>query len=243
MNNNDAIKITQDLIDEFRKIEAEYKVEYDNNIARIEEIDTNIALHEKNDDIDFKVFSPRNVTSAMREKITKLNHSKDDVEKDNKQLLEQIKCYSERIGKLERLLLILNTSELTSVEPEAQDSNNADADSSANTVEEVANSMPEFYPESILFADLSKYDVIEDKVPGESTKPVESTSSLTTADTEEETVSKVVIDSEKEENTKTSKYPFDLGVIIHKLSLCLKFIDIDPGRAKDDIRLVIRMLQ
>lgn len=102
--NEKALKIIRDLYDEFEKEENNLKVQYDNNSSKIEEMEENILSFMKNEDIDYKVFSPRSIVSTNKDKIEHLREEKEDVEKNNKSVLKQMKYYSEKTKKLEHLL-------------------------------------------------------------------------------------------------------------------------------------------
>lgn len=99
--------IVLDLLAEFEKEGGKLQVEYDDNAARIREIEDNIRNYIENEDIDFQVFSPRKVDNQSEEKIESMNRDKSNIEEINKSLFRQIKYYSDKANKLKEILAVI----------------------------------------------------------------------------------------------------------------------------------------
>lgn len=99
--------IVKDLLSEFDKESGKLQVEYDDNVARIIEIEENIHNYKENEDIDFQVFSPRKIDNQNEEKIAVMNKEKENIEAANKSLYRQIKYYTEKQEKLNEILDII----------------------------------------------------------------------------------------------------------------------------------------
>lgn len=102
--------IVLDLLSEFEKESGKLQIEYDDNVARILEIEENIHNYRENEDIDFQVFSPRKIDNQNEEKIERMNKEKESIELTNKSLYRQIKYYSDKTGKLKEILNVINES-------------------------------------------------------------------------------------------------------------------------------------
>lgn len=86
--------------DKLREISRDHAV-------RIDELDEQITTIRKNEDIDFRVFSPRNVSVDNSEKIITLENEKSNLEKEKKEADKQMGYYTGKAEKLEKVLLIL----------------------------------------------------------------------------------------------------------------------------------------
>ena len=99
--------IVKDLLSEFEKEAGKLQAEYDDNNARIIEIEENIQNYKENEDVDFQVFSPRKIDNQNEEKIDAMNKEKERIEASNKSLYRQIKYYSDKTDKLNEILGII----------------------------------------------------------------------------------------------------------------------------------------
>lgn len=99
--------IINDLLSEFEKEGGKLQAEYDDNAVRIIEIEENIHNFKENEDIDFKVFSPRKIDNKNEEKINALRSEMQNVELANKSLFRQLRYYSDKIEKLNEILTII----------------------------------------------------------------------------------------------------------------------------------------
>jgi len=117
---DEAEKIIDELYNEFSKEEINLKLQADNNSSKIEELEENILQFMKNDDIDYKVFSPRTVVNVNAGKIDGLRTEKNELEKINKNVLKQLKYYSEKTKKLEQLKKLLKKEDSLEIESEEE---------------------------------------------------------------------------------------------------------------------------
>ena len=99
--------IVKDLLSEFDKESGKLQSEYDDNVARILEIEENIHNYKENEDIDFQVFSPRKIDNQNEEKIATMQREKESIEEINKSLYRQIKYYSDKKDKLNEILSVI----------------------------------------------------------------------------------------------------------------------------------------
>lgn len=106
-----ADQIIKELYEEFHKEQISLKHQYDNNSAKIDELEESILCYIKNEDIDFKVFSPRSIVSTNSTKIDNLRNEKDNLENENKTLFKQLSYYSDRAIKLEKVMDVFNSEE------------------------------------------------------------------------------------------------------------------------------------
>ena len=99
--------IVKDLLSEFEKENSKLQVEYDDNVARILEIEENIHNYKENEDVDFQVFSPRKIDNQNEAKIEAMNREKENIEASNKSLYRQIKYYLDKKEKLNEILAVI----------------------------------------------------------------------------------------------------------------------------------------
>ena len=110
MTSKDIIEACDILI----KLEQEFSMEEsklsevsNDHAIRIDELDQQISTFRRNEDVDFRVFSPRNVSTGTSEKIAALEDEKKQLEREKREADKQLKYYSgktEMIGKVLALL-------------------------------------------------------------------------------------------------------------------------------------------
>ena len=96
------------------KLEQEFAVEEsrlseisNEHAMRIDELDQQITVFRRNEDVDFRVFSPRNVSTGTSDKIKVLEGEKKQLEREKIDADKQLRYYSgktEMIGKVLSLL-------------------------------------------------------------------------------------------------------------------------------------------
>lgn len=118
--NQDAVTIIQKLFEEFDKEENALKVQFDNNSSKIDELEENILNFMKNDDIDYKVFSPRSIVSTNKEKADQLKKEKEELEKKNKEIFKQMEYYTDKTEKLSQLIKLVGKDESVDSEEDVQ---------------------------------------------------------------------------------------------------------------------------
>ena len=103
----DACDILIKLEQEFSAEEAKLSEVSGEHAMRIDELDQQITTFRRNEDVDFRVFSPRNVSTATSDKISMLENEKKQLEREKKEADKQLRYYSgktEMIGKVLDLL-------------------------------------------------------------------------------------------------------------------------------------------
>ncbi len=110
MTSKDLIEACDILV----KLEQEFSVEEarlsgisNEHAMRIDELDQQITVFRRNEDVDFRVFSPRNVSTGTSDKIKTLESEKKQLEREKKDADKQLHYYSgktEMIGKVLSLL-------------------------------------------------------------------------------------------------------------------------------------------
>lgn len=103
----EAISIINELFGEFNKEEVRLKLLHDNNSSKIEELEENVMQLTRNEDIDYRFFSPRNIVSTNKEKADGLREKIADLERSNKSVFKQMMYYKEKVEKLEKLKVLL----------------------------------------------------------------------------------------------------------------------------------------
>ncbi len=116
---SEARAIVTSFLDEFRKEENRLKILLNTDSARLQEIDESISTYRRNEDIDSKIFSPRNSNkpSASSEKVDILVVEKDKIDSERRLATKQLDYYTERVVFLEKLHALLE-DDLPSVQNE-----------------------------------------------------------------------------------------------------------------------------
>jgi len=110
MTSKDIIEACDILIkleQEFSTEESKLSEVSNDHAIRIDELDQQISTFRRNEDVDFRVFSPRNVSTGTSEKISALEDEKKLLEREKREADKQLKYYSgktEMIGKVLTLL-------------------------------------------------------------------------------------------------------------------------------------------
>lgn len=110
MTSKDIIEACDILIkleQEFSTEESKLSEVSNDHAIRIDELDQQISTFRRNEDVDFRVFSPRNVSTGTSEKISALEDEKRLLEREKREADKQLKYYSgktEMIGKVLTLL-------------------------------------------------------------------------------------------------------------------------------------------
>lgn len=109
---NGVKKIIQDLYDEFLRDEKRISEIYENNSVRIDELDHKIHTLKKSEDVDFKVFSPRNSNNINSDKIGELENEKSILESESRNYSKQLRYYSDKVNKLNEVLIMLGETDI-----------------------------------------------------------------------------------------------------------------------------------
>jgi len=106
MDKEDLLKIVESLYNEFNQEKIRLKDMYENRIKRIQEIEEYVIELSQNDNIDFMLFSPRNVKAVNTDKIEQLNEEKIRLMEENQSIEEKLIYYSDRTKSLNELKVI-----------------------------------------------------------------------------------------------------------------------------------------
>ena len=96
------------------KLEQEFSVEEsrlseisNEHAMRIDELDQQITVSRRNEDVDFRVFSPSNVSTGTSDKIKLLENEKKQLEREKKDADKQLRYYSGKTEMIGRVLALL----------------------------------------------------------------------------------------------------------------------------------------
>lgn len=110
-NQDETLSIINDLYEEFNKEVVKYQVRYDNNVSKLDEMDSQIHSMARADDYDIKVFSPRKHISSDTNKVTNLKLEREALIKTNNEVERELRYYSKRAERLKQLLDLLERNQ------------------------------------------------------------------------------------------------------------------------------------
>ena len=220
MTSKDIIEACDILI----KLEQEFSTEEsklseisNERAIRIDELDQQISTFRRNEDVDFRVFSPRNVSTGTSDKIAALEEEKKQLEREKRDADKQLKYYSgktEMIGKVLGLLRGDLKEESPEDSPTVKMSRNPFAflDEELDEVDETVSNVDEFDEIKELFND--DMDIDEDKE-------------------DDSNSDSIVINN-------VNGVPVDeVERVCHKVEFCGKIISNDGIRAKLEIKNIV----
>jgi len=225
-NYSEVRDIIQKLYDEFLSEEKKLNDICNSRSVDIDKLDHKISNYRKNDDVDFKVFSPRNVSSVNTDKILELEKEKETLESESKNSSKQLKYYRDKVEKLERVLYLLNSTNVNN---------------SSNTFIDV-DSLTDYKEESN--KDDSLFNELFPSRTKEPENPIESIINEAASvdnDIEKDTST----DNKVQENVIDDNYitPGSIAHIVHKAEFTEKIISNDTIRAKIELKEIIRLLK
>lgn len=103
----DACDILIKLEQEFSTEEAKLSEVSNDHAVRIDELDQQITTFRRNEDVDFRVFSPRNVSTVTSDKIKSLESEKKQLEREKKEADKQLRYYSGKTEMISKVLSLL----------------------------------------------------------------------------------------------------------------------------------------
>lgn len=217
----DACDILVKLEQEFSTEEAKLSEISNDHAVRIDELDQQITTFRRNEDVDFRVFSPRNVSTGTSDKIKALENEKKTLEREKKEADKQLRYYSGKTEMISRVLELIRGDLKTDVEGDS------------DTV--IKSRDP--------FAFLHEEDVEKDEVITD--KQIDEVAALFKDDAE--TVEDKIEDSVPSSTTvsgSSSGVPVDeVERICHKVEFCERIISNDGVRAKLEIGNIVRDLK
>ena len=224
MTSKDIIEACDILIkleQEFSTEESKLSEVSNDHTIRIDELDQQISTFRRNEDVDFRVFSPRNVSTGTSEKIAALEDEKKQLEREKREADKQLKYYS---GKTEMIGKVLSLLRGDLKEESSEDSSTVIMsrnpfafldDPTENADDTIDTSEDDFDHVSDLFNDLND-------------------------DSEEK--SNDIVENEESYNSVNSGngVPVDeVERVCHKVEFCGKIINNDGIRAKLEIKNIV----
>lgn len=241
-------KIIIDLLMEFQNEQNRLQVMFDNGTSRLAELEEDIVSYKDTEDVDFKVFSPRNVSNLSEEKLMAMDREKTDIEYSNKELSKELKYYKERVDKLRTVLSILDETEIDNEEyiKDIDSKNRVDEEKESDAIDlelekirrlfnsnkNEDNSIQYKYKES---AKIEDEDVSENIVDGSDGEKEDSD----TVDNDTVSTNNIVSPGMKQLNDYESKSLIDdLDRISHRIEISYKVIDNDVFRTKMELKSI-----
>lgn len=231
MNNYSEVrKIVQELYNEFLEEEKNLSAIHDSNMVRIDELEQRISNYKKNEDVDFKVFSPRNSININNDKIIELEENKKELEIECNSYSKQIKYYSEKLVKLEKVLELLNSQVSEKVYFEFNEVHEDVVDDKEKSI------FDELFPQTESDKEFEK-QIIEKYNLITKDKETINESGIENIDTDNED-DNVSLDSNRKLIT-----PGTIAHIVHKAEFTEKIMSNDSVRAKIELKEIIKMLK
>ena len=221
----DACDILIKLKQEFSTEEAKLSEMSDEHAMRIDELDQQITTFRRNEDVDFRVFSPRNVSTGTSDKIKALESEKKQLEREKKDADKQLRYYSGKTEMIGKVLDILR------------------GDLKEESEEDSATVLKSRSPFSFLNEEPDVDDeVIEDKHTDNVARLFrESDRQLSVEDDIE---SDDEVDSCVNDSTVSEGVPVnEVERVCHKVEFCEKIISNDGIRAKLEIKNIVADLK
>lgn len=246
-NIKEARLIISDLYKEFLEEEKRLNDICNNHSIRIDELEQKISNYRRNDDVDFKVFSPRNVSSINNEKIEELENEKNNLEKESSDASKQLKYYSEKVVKLEKLLFLIDNNELSdnfynSSKDDIFDFNTVSE--SADNENKEDESFDSLFPlrnhDNELVNNVDETDNNTDLSSDNFSEDLTNNISISDDSHDEDILDK---DDEVEKEYKKYITAGSIAHILHKVEFTTKIISNDSIRAKIELKEIIKMLK
>ncbi len=218
----DACDILLKLEQEFATEEAKLSEVSNEHAIRIDELDQQITTFRRNEDVDFRVFSPRNVSTSTSDKIKTLESEKKQLEREKKDADKQLRYYSGKTEMISRVLSLLRGDIKDGLDEDSQ------------TVRNCRNPFG-FLDEDT--DDVSISDEEQDDVSKLFEDSTDNSSDVEIEDNTDHVVSEVKIVSSK-------GVPVDeVERVCHKVEFCEKIISNDGIRAKLEIKNIVSDLK
>lgn len=219
----DACDILIKLEQEFSTEEAKLSEISNQHAIKIDELDQQITTFRRNEDVDFRVFSPRNVSTGTSDKIKALEGEKKQLEREKKDADKQLRYYSGKTEMISRVLELLR-GDLKE-----------DSDKDSITVKKSTNPFG-FLDEDIEITDENaeeEYDNVADLFKDGFVM-----------ESSEETVTEPFPSTKEIQFVSSNGVPVDeVERVCHKVEFCEKIISNDGVRAKLEIRNIVSDLK
>lgn len=227
---SDVKTIIQELYDEFLKEEKNINEIFNSNSVRIDELDQKIHSLRKSEDVDFKVFSPRNSSNINSEKIIDLEKAKEKLLLENRNYSKQIKYYSDKVNRLKDALTLLGEI-------------NIDAPLHISAFSDIPNEVVEEKPVDPfdeLFPSRNKIDndnSILKEVDGNN----ESENNI--FEEKSNSLGSILDNSVSVKANNQFAFESEINTIIHKVEFTEKIVTNDSIRAKLELKEIVRLLR
>ncbi len=213
----DACDILIKLEQEFASEEAKLSDISNDHAMKIDELDQQITTFRRNEDVDFRVFSPRNVSTVTSDKIKTLEGEKKQLEREKKEADKQLHYYSGKTEMISRVLELLRSGLKT------------ESDEDSDTVKNSKN--------PFAFIDEEDSSVVEFEDEQDEVAALFAESDKETSKQEE------VAAKPSKSGSKDISFVQSVGVpvgeverVCHKVEFCEKIISTDGIRAKLEIK-------
>ncbi|MCR5109074.1 MAG: hypothetical protein K6B28_13045 [Lachnospiraceae bacterium] len=103
MTENSTKDFLSDLYDEFEQETNDLRIKYDENVARLDIIDSTIAEIQRNND-ESSMFSPREIDDKDSERVNILLMEKKDIEEENIVITNQLKYYENKSDSINKVV-------------------------------------------------------------------------------------------------------------------------------------------
>lgn len=223
-NNSEVRSIVQELYNEFLEEEKKLGDIRDSHRVRIDELDQKIINYKKNDDVDFKVFSPRNNLNINTDKINELERERNDLEAECKLSDKQLSYYSDKLSKLEKVLELLNGK--------VENKSHFEFDPIEINNEEKGH-------ENTIFDELFSKNSNNDEKEGFTKTQTEIKADVVNIEEDKNQIDF----PDNHANEKSYITPGSIARILHKAEFTEKIITNDTIRAKLEIKEIIRSLK
>ncbi len=221
----DACDILLKLEQEFATEEAKLSDVSNEHAMKIDELDQQITTFRRNEDVDFRVFSPRNLSTVTSDKIKSLEGEKKQLEREKKEADKQLRYYSGKTEMISRVLELLRSGL------------KEESDEDSSTVRNSKN------PFSFLDEDQDSVVEFEDETD-------DIAALFAPAKSEVETVSETVSSTDESVDRNEVSFVESVGVpvdeverVCHKVEFCEKIISNDGIRAKLEIKNIVADLK
>lgn len=236
---NEICDILISLQKEFSTEEDKLKEISRDHSYRIDELEQQIDSARRSEDIDFRVFSPRNVSLDNSEKISNLESEKSSLEKEKKEADKNLGYYSGKAEKISKVLLILKKS----FEPESFIDDD-DEEKEIKINEESSDDI--FTPKKKRhnpFAFLEE-DVEEEISDDDESSNVDQLFNESNIEIQKSNFDELIIDEDDSKiSIKSSGVPVDeVQRVCHKVEFSEKIINNDRVRAKLELKEIITEL-
>ena len=222
----DACDILLKLEQEFATEEAKLSDVSNEHAMKIDELDQQITTFRRNEDVDFRVFSPRNLSTVTSDKIKSLETEKKQLEREKKEADKQLRYYSGKTEMISRVLELLRSGL------------KSESDEDSDTVRNSKNPFGFLDDESAVveFEDEEKDEVAA--LFAESDKSIEEAEETTKASAKKK--------AKEKDLDKDVSFVQSVGVpvgeverVCHKVEFCEKIISNDGIRAKLEIKNIV----